>query len=119
ADLVFAGGVVVAASTLAAAALRRGPTWALAAAAALESCAAVAVWVGFALRHERPLAVAAGGLTACALVAAASILLRHALRRIEAVDAGLEEARAELVAVVTRERDERAAELERTLARAR
>ena len=59
ADLIFAGGVVLAALALAGAALRRAPTSALASVAALEAAAAVGVWVAFALRHDRPLAVSA------------------------------------------------------------
>ena len=51
ADLIFAGGVVLAALALAGAALRRASTSALASVAALEAVAAVGVWVAFALRH--------------------------------------------------------------------
>ena len=119
ADLVFAGGVVLAALVLAGAALQRATTWVLASATVLETVAAVGMWVAFALRHDRPLAVAAGGLTACALVAAAAILLRRALRRIGAMDARLAEAQADLVAAVEREKSALSAELELTLARAR
>jgi hypothetical protein len=89
------------------------------AAFALEALAAVGVWVAFALRHDRSLAVAAGGLTACALVAGAAILLRRALKRIAATDARLAEAQADLVATVEREKQTLAKEVELTLARAR
>jgi hypothetical protein len=119
ADLVFAGGVVVAALAVAGAALRRGPTSALAAAGLLEAVGAVGVWVAFALRHDRPLAVAAGGLTACVLAAAGALALRSALHRVEATDVRLAEAQADLLGLVEREKKERAAELELTLARAR
>jgi hypothetical protein len=119
ADLVFAGGVVLAALMLAGAALRRGPTWAFTSAVTLEGAAAVAIWVAFALRHERQLAVAATGLTACTLVAVAALLLRRALLRVAAMDARIAEAESGLLALVEREKRERAAELELTLARAR
>jgi hypothetical protein len=51
ADLIFAGGVVLAALALAGAALRRASTSALAFVAAIEAAAAVGVWVAFALRR--------------------------------------------------------------------
>ena len=119
ADLVFAAGVVVAALSLAAAALRRGPTSLLVAAVCLEAAAGVGIWVAFALRHDRSLAVAAGGLTACTLAAGAALLLRRELRRVEAMDARLAEERADLQALVQREKGTLAADLELTLARAR
>jgi hypothetical protein len=119
ADLIFAGGVVLAALALAGAVLRRAPTSLLASCVVLEAAAAVAVWVAFALRHDRPLAVAAGGLTGCALAAGAALLLRHALKRVAAMDARLIEAQADLLGIVEREKSAHASELALTLARAR
>jgi hypothetical protein len=119
ADLVFSGGVVLAALTLAGAALHLAPTRLLATSVFLEGAAAVGFWVAFALRHDRPLAVAAGGLTACTLVAAAAVLLRTALQRVGAMDARLAEAQADLLGVVEREKNAHASELKLTLARAR
>lgn len=119
ADLIFAGGIVLAAATLACAALRRGPTSLLISTTVLEGAAAVGVWVAFALRHDRPLAVAAGGLTVCALVAGAAVLLRRALQRVSAIDAQLAEAQTGLVALVEREKAGLGKELQLTLARAR
>jgi hypothetical protein len=119
ADLLFAGGVVIAALALAGAAFRRASASLLMAAFTIEAVAAVGVWVAFALRHDRSLAVAAGGLTACALLAGAAILLRRALKRAEATDARLAEAQADLVATVEREKKTLAKEVELTLARAR
>lgn len=119
ADLIFAGGIVLAALALAGAVFQRVSTSLLASAAALEAVAAVGIWVAFALRHHRPLAVAAGGLTACALVAGAAILLRRALQRVGAMDVRLAEAQADLLAAVEREKNTLSAELELTLARAR
>jgi hypothetical protein len=119
ADLIFAGGVVLAALALAGAVFRRAPSSLLLAAFVVEAAAAVGVWVAFALRHDRSLALAAGGLTACALVAGAAILLRRALKRIAATDARLAEAQADLLATVEREKATLAKEVELTLARAR
>jgi hypothetical protein len=120
-DLVFAAGIVVAATALAGATLRRLSGRTLRANAALELVAAVAAWIAFALSHDhdRELAIAAGGLTACALVAAAAVIVRRAHANAEAIDAHFEEARMRLRALVDEEAASRAAELERTLARAR
>jgi len=118
-DLIFAGGVVLAALALAGAALHRGRTSLLVAITTLEAAAAVGVWVAYALRHDRALAVAAAGLTACTLVAGAAVLLRRALKRVGAMDARLAETQAELLASVEREKTAARKELELTLARAR
>jgi hypothetical protein len=81
----------------------------------------LAAWLAFALSHNhaRELAVAAGGLTGCLLAASAALLLQRALVRTHAMDANLEEAQTTLRALVARETAESAAELERSLARAR
>ena len=119
ADLIFAGGVVLAALALAGAAFRRVSTPVLTAVAALEGVAAVGVWVAFALRHDRSLAVAAAGLTVCTLAAVAALLLRRALDRTWAMDARLAESQADLLAAVEREKTTLGKELQLTLARAR
>jgi hypothetical protein len=119
ADLVFAGGVVLAALALTGAALRRAPVSLLAAAAAVEGAAAVGVWVAFALRHERSLAVAAAGLTVCTAAAVAALLLRRAVDRVSAMDARLVEAQTDLLGAVEREKATLGKDLELTLARAR
>lgn len=119
ADLVFAGGVVLAVLSLAGAMLRRGSTQLLVLVVGIEAAAAVAVWVAFALRHDRSLAVAAGGLTVCTVAAGTAVLLRRALRRVEATDARLAEAEADLLAVVERQKKVLAGDLELTYARAR
>jgi hypothetical protein len=118
-DIIFAAGVVLAALALAGAALHRGRTSLLVAATILEAVAAVGVWVAFALRHDRSLAVAAAGLTACTLAAGAAVLLRRALTRVGAMDARLAEAQTDLLAAVEREKTAAGKELELTLARAR
>ncbi len=71
------------------------------------------------LPRERELAVAATGLVACALATAGSVLLRRAQQRADDVDARLDESRTKLNELVDAEATERAAELERVLARAR
>ena len=119
ADLIFAGGVVLAALALAGAALHRASRPLLASATVLEAAAALGVWVAFALRHDRPLAVAAGGLTACTLAAGAALLLRRALKRVGAMDERLAESQAALLASVEQEKTALGKELELTLARAR
>jgi hypothetical protein len=120
-DIVFAAGVGVAAFALVGAAMRFLPRLALTALASLEFAAAIGAWLFFALRHSHPreLAVAAGGLTGCLLAAGAAIALHQALVHREQIDAHLDEAQARLRQLVEREAADRAAELERTLARAR
>ena len=118
-DLIFAAGVVLAALALAAAALQHVRTSVLLVVTGLEAAAAVGVWVAFALRHDRSLAVSAAGLTACTLAAGAAVLLRRALKRVAAMDARLAEAQADLLAAVEREKTAAGKELELTLARAR
>jgi hypothetical protein len=119
ADLIFAGGVVLAALALAGAALRRASTSALAFVAALEAAAAVGVWVAFALRHDRPLAVSAAGLTVCTAATVAALLLRRALNRVAAMDARLAESQTDLLAAVEQEKTALGKDLQLTLARAR
>jgi hypothetical protein len=121
ADIAFAAGVVVAAVALVAASVRRGGRPVLVALASLEGAAALGAWLAFAVQHvhERELAVAAAGLTACTLVAAAGLLVLRAHERAEAIDAHFDEAAARLRKLVDDEAAARAAELERTLARAR
>jgi hypothetical protein len=118
-DIVFAAGVVVAAVALAGAALRLLPRTVLMVLTELTFGAAVAAWISFALRQDRELAVAAAGLSVCALVSAASLLLREALLRVAETDGRLAEAHAGLDAQIEAEAAARGAELERTLARAR
>ena len=119
ADLIFAGGIVLAAFALAGATLQRVRTSVLSAIAIVEAAATVGVWVAFALRHDRSLAVAAGGLTVCTLAAVAALLLRRALTRVGAMDVRLAESEAELLAAVEQEKTALGTDLQLTLARAR
>jgi len=90
-DIAFAAGVGIAALALAGAAFRFLHRVAIYALFAVASGGAVAAWVIYALRHHRPreLAIAAGGITACALATAGAVLLRRALIHAEDVDAHL------------------------------
>jgi hypothetical protein len=120
-DVLFAAGIGVAALALAGAAARFLPRAALVGLTAFQFAAALAAWTAFALRHSHPreLAVAAGGLTVAILATFAALVLRRVLEQSEQIDAHLAEAQARLHALVETEASERAAELERTLARAR
>src|SRR5690349_16778399 len=77
---------------------------------------AAAAWVVVALEPGRDAATAAAGITVCAAAQAGLLVLRRLLEQGQAVDASLAAAREELDAVVKRENETRAAELERTLA---
>ena len=118
-DIAFAAATVIAALALGLAALRKAPQWLLIALTALISAGAIAGWTVWALRHHRELAVAAGGLSAAALVAAGAVALRRAHGRGEAFESHLAKAQERLTAQIDAEAEARAAELERTLARAR
>ena len=118
-DVAFAAATGAAALALGLAALRKAPIWVLLALTALIACGAVAAWTFWAIEHHRELAVAAGGLSAAALVAAGAAALRRAHGRGEAFEAHLAAAQARLDAQIDAEAAARATELERTLARAR
>src|SRR6478752_341120 len=64
-------------------------------------------------------ALAACGITVCAALEGATLVLQRLLARARRLDDQLEEAEARFAAVASAEADARAAELERTLARAR
>ena len=87
-------------------------TWLVAAAAAVA-------WVVFALDPTRGLAVAAGGLTVCAALQLGTLALSRLVARTKDVDRQIAEAEARLDSLVTQETESHAAEIERTLARAR
>jgi hypothetical protein len=118
-DIAFAVATGIAAAAVALAALRRAPASAFGVVAGIVAAAAVGGWAAEAFRGTRELAVAAGGLSACALVCAAAVALRRAHVREAAVDVHLAQAQARLREQIDTEAGERGAELERTLARAR
>jgi hypothetical protein len=118
-ELAFAGGVLLAAATLALAALERLGRRTILAIAGLVGAAATAAWVAFALDPSRSAAIAAAGLTACLLAVISALALRRGLMTGRAVDQQLNLVRQELDAVVAREVRQRSEELEHALARAR
>ena len=87
--------------------------------AALTGLAAMAAWIVFAFDPELALAVAAAGLTVCALAELGAYALSRLVRRGRALDADFARAERRLTDLIDNESRERALELERTLARAR
>jgi len=118
-ELAFAGGILLAAATLALTALERLRKGTILFIAGLIAAAATAAWVAFALDPSRSAAIAAAGLSACVLAAIGALALRRGLMSARAIDEQLEVVRQELDAVVERELRQRSEELERALARAR
>ncbi len=120
-EIGFAVAVGIAALALAGAALRFLPRWALVFLGLIVLGGAAGGWVMFAVRHShhRELALAAGGLTASALACGAALVVRWALARAADTDAHVADAQARMRELVDAEAVERAAELDRTLARAR
>jgi hypothetical protein len=118
-EIVFAGGVLLAAAALAGAALERAGKRLLLAAAGVTGAAATAAWIAFAFRPKVELAIPATGLAACLMAVVGALALRRGMAQGRAVDRDIERAKAELDAVVQRELRERAADLERALSRGR
>lgn len=118
-ELVFAAAVVVVFASAAAAVVDRVSRRTLLLLTGVISAAALAAWVVFALDPSGELAVAAGGITVCAALEAATLVLQQLLARARRLDDQLQEAEAHFATVASAEADGRAAELERTLARAR
>ncbi|HXY86267.1 MAG TPA: hypothetical protein VEH52_12375 [Gaiellaceae bacterium] len=119
AEIVFAVAAVLAGCSVVAAIADRATTRVLAPLATGIAAAAIALWVLFALSPHATLAVCAVGTTLCALTTLAAIRIRSLAERVQAVDRQLDEALERFSTVIERESNERSAELERTLARAR
>src|SRR5439155_12135945 len=85
----------------------------------LVGLGAAAAWVAFGIRPRGGFAVVAGGMTVAFATQLACLKLRELLRTTRRVDEQLVRAQARLSSQIAREVDERNAELERTLARAR
>jgi hypothetical protein len=119
AQIVFAVTAAVTALSLAGAAFDHLGHRVLLAATVAVGLAAVAAWVAFALRPQTALAVVAGGMTVAFAAELVALRLRDLLRAAGRVDEQLARAQARLQSLVAREADERAAELELVLARAR
>jgi hypothetical protein len=118
-ELVFAAAVLLAAASLAGAALERLGKRVLLGACGAIGAASAAAWVAFALRPETELAVSATGLVACVLAVVGALALRRGLAQGRAINADIERAKAALDAVIEQELRERSTELERALARGR
>ena len=118
-ELVFAGAVLVVFGSAAAILVGRLSRRGLVALGVLLSAAALGGWVAFALEPSRDLGVAAGGISVCAAFELCLLVLRRLLAHGRDLDGQLVAAEARLDALVSRETDARAAELERTLTLAR
>jgi hypothetical protein len=119
AQVAFAVTVAVTALSLAGAALDRLGRQTLVTLAVLVGAAAAAAWVAFGLRPRSELAVVAGGITLAFVAELVAVRLRILQRAAGRVDEQLARAQGRLNALVAREAEERTAELERVLARAR
>ncbi len=118
-QIAFAAAAAVAALTLLGVAFDRIRHRVLVALAVLVGVTAVACWVAFGLRPETSIAAAAGGITVAFLAQIAAVKLRDLLRAARRVDDQLARAQSRINSMIAREADERNAELERTLVRAR
>jgi hypothetical protein len=118
-QIAFAAGAVLAALSLAAVATDRVSKRVLLGLACLLGTAALAAWIAFGFRPQTSLAAAAGGITLAFAAEIAAVKLRQLLRSAHRMDEQLSRAQARLSTQIAREADERSAELERTLTRAR
>ena len=118
-QIAFAATAAVAALTLVAVAFDRSRRRVLVGLAVLVGVTAVAAWVAFGLRREAGIAAAAGGISVAFLTQLAAVKLRDLLRASRRVDDQLARAQGRINSMIAREADERMAELERTLVRAR
>jgi uncharacterized phage infection (PIP) family protein YhgE len=119
AQIVFAVTAVVTAGSLLAAAFDRASRRVLLALAVAIGLASVAAWVAFVWKRDVALAVVAGGMTLAFAAELLAVRLRDLLRAAGRVDEQLTLAQSRLHSLVAREAEERSAELERVLARAR
>jgi hypothetical protein len=117
--IVFASGVVAAAAAVVGATFGRLAERALYAIVGAVGAAATVAWVVFALDPSGDLAYPAAGLTLCLAVAVGGIGIRRGIFHARKVDNEIVRAEARLAAQVAKGADERAAELERVLTRAR
>ena len=118
-QIAFAAAAVLAALTLLGVVFDRSRRRVLLALAVLSGLTAAAAWVAFGLRPERGIAAAAGGITVAFVAQLVAVKLRDLLRAARRVDDQLARAQGRLNSLIAREADERNAELERTLVRAR
>ena len=118
-ELVFAGAVVVVFGSAVAAVFDRVSRKTLVSLAAFVGAAAAVAWISCALQPSREVAVAAGGITVCAALQLGVVYLGRLVAQARQVDRRLADAEARFDALVSAEVETRAAELERTLSRAR
>jgi hypothetical protein len=118
-QIAFAAAAAVAALTLVGVAFDRLRRRLLVALAMLAGLTAVASWVAFGIRPKTSIAAAAGGITVAFLAQIVAVKLRDLLQASRRVDDQLARAQARINSLIAREADERNAELERTLVRAR
>jgi hypothetical protein len=115
----FAVSLVVAAVSLLAAALGRARRWLLAGVGAVLGLGALAAWIAVAYDPDVELAVAAAGQSLAALTVVAAMLMTRALRRTRSLDTEFADARRALHEELEEETKALAAELDRTIQRAR
>jgi hypothetical protein len=118
-ELVFAGAVVAVFASVAAVFAGRASRTVLLGLGVATGVAAAAGWVVFALEPSRELALAAGGLTVCAAAELGTLALDRLVAQALQVHERLQEAENRLNSLVSAEVEARAAELDRTLTRAR
>jgi hypothetical protein len=118
-QIVFAVSAVVAGLSLAGAAFDRIGRRTLITLAGVSGAVAVGGWVVAGIVHETDVIVAAAGITLAFVAQLAAIRLRDLVRTARRVDEQLARAHGRLNSLIAREAEERGAELERTLARAR
>ncbi len=118
-EVLFAGGVLLAAGALGLIAWGIAGRVTAAVASTLTGGAAAGAWAAFVLDPSRELGLAAAGLTACFVAALAGIPLVRALARGRRIDVELSRAERRLRELVAAETQSTADELERLLARAR
>ena len=119
AQIVFAVSACLAALSLLGAVLDGLHRRTLILLAAFSGVAALVTWVAYGVRLETDIAAAAGGMTVAFVAQLAAVRLDDLLRAARRVDDQLARAQARLNSLIAREAEERSAELERTLARAR
>ena len=118
-QIVFAVTAAVAGLSLAGAAFDRIGRRTLITLAGVSGAVAVGGWVVAGIVHETDVIVAAAGNTLAFVAQLAAIRLRDLVRTARRVDEQLARAHGRLNSLIAREAEERGAELERTLARAR
>jgi hypothetical protein len=118
-QILFAASVVIAAVSLALAVRDRIPRRLLWAVTALVAAGTVAAWVAFGLGPEVRLAAAAAGLTASLLAVSGALGVQWGVSRALRIARSVAAASETLQAIIDKDAQDRAAELERVLARAR